>query len=357
MNQVLLTVSGAIDPNLVAEVSAGRRPVPDYLAMAQAFGADLLDYTRARQSAGSIGRLLERIGGPNLVLAWACFSQRRRYRVVFTDGEQVGIPLAFLLKFFRWGPRARHLMIGHILSVGKKMLFFDLFRVQSHIDRIFVYATCQQEFITQRWGLRTDRVIWTPFMVDANFFDPTRATGELPPGVPQQAYPLICTVGLEFRDYPTLLEAVDGLEVQVVIAAASPWSKRSDSTAGQEIPANVLVRRFSQYELRDLYTQSAFIVLPLYPVEFQAGVTTLLEAMSLGKAVICTRTPGQTDVVVDGETGLYVPPSDAPALRRAIEELLDQPEKARQMGCRGRERVLQEMSLEKYVERLAAYIA
>ena len=357
MNEILLTVSGEIDPQVEEKTTRGERPQADYIAMAHGFPADLMDYGAARKLGGRVGRLLEKVSGPNLMLAWACFSQRRRYRVVFTDGEQVGIPLAFLLKFFGWGPRAHHLMIGHILSVGKKMLFFDLFRVQSHIDRIFVYATCQQEFITQRWGLRTDRVIWTPFMVDANFFDPTRATGELPPGVPQQAYPLICTVGLEFRDYPTLLEAVDGLEVQVVIAAASPWSKRSDSTAGQEIPANVLVRRFSQYELRDLYTQSAFIVLSLYPVEFQAGVTTLLEAMSLGKAVICTRTPGQTDVVVDGETGLYVPPSDAPALRRAIEELLDQPEKARQMGCRGRERVLQEMSLEKYVDRLAAYIA
>lgn len=331
--------------------------MPDYMAMAQAFGADLLDYLQARQVTGSLGRLLERLGGPNLVLAWACFKQRCRYRVIFTDGEQVGIPLALLLKFFGSGSRPLHLMIAHILSVGKKMLFFDFFRVQSHIDRIFVYATRQQEFITQRWGLNADRVIWTPFMVDANFFDPARSTGELPPGVPQDERPLICAVGLEFRDYPTLLAAVDGLNVQVVIAAASPWSKRTDSTAGQEIPANVLVRRFSQYELRDLYAHSAFTVMPLYPVEFQAGVTAILEAMAMGKAVICTRTPGQTDVVVEGETGLYVPPGDAPALLRAIQELLDRPEKARLMGCRGRERVLQEMSLEKYVERLAAYAA
>ena len=275
--------------------------------------------------------------------------------MIFTDGEQVGIPLAFLLKYFGWSSRPRHLMIGHILSVGKKMMFFDLFRVQSHIDRIFVYSTRQQEFITRRWGLGTDRVIWTPFMVDANFFDPARATGELPPGVPRDVRPLICAVGLEYRDYPTLLAAVDGLDIQVVIAAASPWSKRSDSTAGQEIPANVLVQRFSQYELRDLYARSAFTVMPLYPVEFQAGVTAILESMALGKAVICTRTPGQTDVVVEGETGLYVPSGDPIALRRAIQELLDHPEKAQQMGCRGRERIIQEMSLDRYVERLATY--
>ena len=45
------------------------------------------------------GRILHVIGGKNLVLAWACFLLRNKYSILFTDGEQVGIPLAFLLKF------------------------------------------------------------------------------------------------------------------------------------------------------------------------------------------------------------------------------------------------------------------
>ena len=99
------------------------------------------------------------------------------------------------------------------------------------------------------------------------------------------------------------MEAARGLDVQFVIAAGSPWSKRADSTADQDIPDNVLVRRFTQFELRDLYARSAFMAMPLYNVNFQAGVTALLEAMAMGKAVVCSSTPGQTDVVVEGETG------------------------------------------------------
>ncbi len=349
MADVLLTVSGEIDNNIDAQIAAGQCPRADYLEMARAFDADLLDYARAREAVGRLGRLLERLGGANLMLAWACFLLRSRYQTIFTDGEQVGIPLALLLKL--GGRRGvRHLMIVHILSVGKKMLFFDWLRVQSHIDLFFVYATWQKRFIEARWGVPDERVVFTPFMVDDQFFAPTQVT---PSG---STRPMICSVGLEFRDYPTLMQAVDGLDVDVIIAAASPWSKRSDSTAGERVPENVTVRRFSQHELRQIYADSCFVVMPLFDVNFQAGVTAILEAMAMAKAVVCSRTPGQTDVVLDGETGLYVPPGDADALRDAIEQLLAEPERAASLGRAGRRRVEREMSLRCYTQRLSYFI-
>lgn len=354
--KVLLTVSGTIDPTIGIKIERGERPMADYLAMQKAFGADLIDYTAARKQTGRIGQLLERIGGPNLALAWACFRQWRNYRVIFSDGEQVGIPLAVLLKLVG-SARPRHLMIAHILSVGKKMLFFDWLKVHRQIDAFFVYATWQKRFIEERLGVPGERVIFTPFMVDADFFSPEQApqNGNLT-ALEGLTKPLICAVGLEFRDYPTLIAAVRGLDVRVVIAAASPWSKRADTTTGQEIPENVIVRRFSQYELRALYAMSEFVVMPLYPVNFQAGVTANLEAMAMEKAVICSRTPGQTDVVVQGETGLYVPPGDPIALREAIQRLLDHPEEAARMGQNGRRRILEEMSLDCYTSRLYRYV-
>ena len=165
---------------------------------------------------------------------------------------------------------------------------------------------------------------------------------------------MIASAGLEFRDYATLLDAVRGLDLQVILAAASPWSKRADTTQRREIPENVTVRRFNLLELRRVYAESLFVVVPLYNVEFQAGVTTILEAMAMGKAVIVTRTPGQTDVVIQGETGLYVPPGDAGALREAIGRLLDNPAEAARMGANGRRVIEERMSLDKYVAGLGA---
>lgn len=346
-NQVLLTVSGVVDAATAAQAAAGERPRTDYLEMARTFGADLIDYTEARRNTGWFGRLLEKIGGPNLTLAWACCKHRRDYKVIFTDGEQVGIPLALMLKLARW-KRTKHLMIVHILSVGKKKLFFDLLGIQSHIHTFFVYSTWQKRFIASRWQLTPERVVFTPFMVDSRFFGMDQVSAH--------ANRQICAVGLEFRDYPTLMKAVDGLDVDVVIAAASSWSKRADSTAGQTIPTNVTVKRFSQYELRQLYADSQFVVMPLYDVNFQAGVTAILEAMAMERAVICSRTPGQTDIIVDRETGLYVPPDDPQALRAAIERLLNQPEEAERMGKAGRDKVKRELCLDRYVVRLNQFV-
>ncbi|NTV99973.1 MAG: glycosyltransferase family 4 protein [Oscillochloris sp.] len=348
-NQVLLTISGTIPADLDTKVDAGSRPQADYRTLARGFGADLLDYPAARGVTGKMGQFLERVAGPEFMLAWACFVLRHQYKVIFTDGEQIGLPLAALMKFLGSGSRPHHLMIVHIISVPKKMIFLDRLRVHTHIDRFLVYSTAQKQFIEQRWKLPSERVFFTPFMVDSNFFSPEQALST-------NTEPLICAVGLERRDYPTLLQAVDGMPVKVIIAAASPWSKRSDSTAGHVIPSNVEVRRFTQYELRQLYADSRFLVMPLENVEFQAGITAILEAMSMERAVVCSRTPGQTDAVVDGETGLYVPPGDPVALRQALEYLLSHPDEAVRMGVAARRVVLQKMSLERYVERLSALV-
>lgn len=355
----LLTVSGELPRDLRAEMAAGHRPLPDYVALATTFPADLIDYELARPIAGRLGRLLERLLGADVMLAWACFRLRHHYRLIFTDGEQVGLPLAFMLKFLGGdGTRPRHLMITHLISVPKKQILLDRLHLQSHIDRFIVYSTWQKTFIEERWQLPPARVAFIPFMVDGHFFAPEQITPStpLPDALRDLEPPLLATAGLEFRDYPTLIEAVRGLDVQVVIAAASPWSQRADSTEDQDIPPNVIVRRFSQHDLRHLYALSEFVVMPLYDVNFQAGITAILEAMAMGKAVVCSRTPGQTDVLVDGETGLYVPPEDPAALRRAIRFLLDNPDEAARMGQAARAQVESQLGLRHYARRLARWV-
>ena len=119
--------------------------------MARAFDAELMDYARARALSGAVGRALEKIAGRNAMLAFASWTQRKNYRVIFSDGEQVGILLAALLKFFGRG-NERHLMIVHILSVGKKMLFFLALGVQSHIDIFFCYSTWQKKIHRRKFA-------------------------------------------------------------------------------------------------------------------------------------------------------------------------------------------------------------
>ena len=348
---VLLTVSGVIPTDLDRDIERGLRPRADYRVMADHFDADIIDADEATAATGRTGRLIRRLAGVGGVLAWYCFRMRRRYDVIVTDGEQVGLPLALLGRIFGRGT-ARHLMIVHILSPPKKATLMRAARLASRVDHYAVYCSEQQRFIHEQFGVPEARILVTPFMVDTGFFDPSNVDSE----DAQTTRPTICSAGLERRDYDTLIAAVEQIDVDVVIAAASPWSKRADSTAGRELPENVEVRKLNLFELRTLYSESTLVVMPLDDVDFQAGITTILEAMSMAKPVVCTRTPGQTDTLIEGATGRYVPIGDAAELRRVIEELLGDPAQVSRLGDAAREWAITHADVERYAARLATVV-
>jgi glycosyltransferase involved in cell wall biosynthesis len=76
----------------------------------------------------------------------------------------------------------------------------------------------------------------------------------------------------------------------------------------------------------------------------------LLEAMAACKPVVATRSGGPQEIVVDGVTGYLVRCCSPPEMAEAILSLLADEPKARQMGCKGRERVEELYSIEKYFE-------
>ena len=72
----------------------------------------------------------------------------------------------------------------------------------------------------------------------------------------------------------------------------------------------------------------------------------LLEAMALGRPVVTTSAGGSAEVVVDGESGLVVPPADAAALANAVERVLCDAEFARRIAAAGERRVRENFSLD-----------
>jgi len=75
----------------------------------------------------------------------------------------------------------------------------------------------------------------------------------------------------------------------------------------------------------------------------------LLEAMSARKPVVGTAVGGVPEVIVDGETGLIVPPKDAPALAHKIVFLLTHPDEAMRLGRLARLRVEEQFSVSSMV--------
>jgi mannosyltransferase len=80
---------------------------------------------------------------------------------------------------------------------------------------------------------------------------------------------------------------------------------------------------------------------------------TLIEAMSVGAALVATRAGAAEIAVEEGITGTLVPTGDAKALADAIEPLMRNPDIARTMGERGRQRVLDKFSLDAEASNIA----
>ncbi len=78
---------------------------------------------------------------------------------------------------------------------------------------------------------------------------------------------------------------------------------------------------------------------------------SILEAMASAVAVVATNVGGVGEIVVNGKTGLLVPPADAKALAHAMRRALSDAEARRRMGLAGRERVRRYFSAEAMVRR------
>ena len=77
------------------------------------------------------------------------------------------------------------------------------------------------------------------------------------------------------------------------------------------------------------------------PSLFEGLGVAALEAMAAGKPIVATKVGGLAESVVDGQTGLLCCSCSGKAIADAIGRLVAEPEVAREMGLRGRQRAVE----------------
>ena len=143
------------------------------------------------------------------------------------------------------------------------------------------------------------------------------------------------------KNVDTLVEAVGDLGL--VVAGDGPLRRLVPEALGAVPHA----------EVERLLEQATVVVAPCEREGFGLAAA---EAMAFGRPVVAAAGGALLELVADGETGLLVPPRDAPALRAAVLRLLSDPELRERLGREARERARERFGWDAVIGRtLAVY--
>ncbi len=346
MSEQALFFAGQFESDLPGRIAAGQHPRTDYLELMERYPIRLTTFDAVADSNALVVRLLRRLGGPYWGMA-ALGRVQPGLSGVLTTGEDVGLPLALVQRLSSGSLPLSMIVHGSYLGSRKAAWALRLLRGADHVRFLCLSESLRQRLVRVH-GLPEDRVYNIGYGVDTRFFQPVA------PPLPHRLAP-VASAGMANRDYRTLVSAVSDLDVDTKIAADSAWFQSDLDIAGQTLPPNVEVRSYGNYVgLRRLYAEALCVVVPLRPAVHACGYAVIAEAMAMGKPVITTQIAGRSDYIIEGETGFYVPPGDAAALRARIVQLRDDPALAERLGRNARRFMEEHYTLESANDRVAA---
>jgi len=166
------------------------------------------------------------------------------------------------------------------------------------------------------------------------------------------------------KGHETLLEAMH------VVASQHPDCRlliAGTASVNQPSRHAALQRRISELKLdekvrllgfrRDMPRLLAAGDICVLPADAEACGRVLFEAMAMAKTLVATASGGTPEIVVDGVTGLLVPPRNPVALAEALLVLLTDPARRQALGTAGRERAVKQFSIHAHVRQtMAVYV-
>lgn len=257
-----------------------------------------------------------------LKVAHVLWRARVRFDYVFTFECDLTSFAVALLQTLTFSRRPRHVILQFIMrektaSLASRVKYRFMRFCFKSVHRVICSSRSEADYYRSVFSWAATKTAFVPYHTHPSLLRKAPT--------PESDY--IIAAGRSFRDYPTFLAAVADLPIRVIVVAGR------GALSGRVLPGNVELRSdIPPDELNYLLENSRVVVLPLEDRKISIGQSVLLQAMSFGKPVVCTRTAGTEDYIRDKFDGLLVPPRDPTALRVAIETLLQQPELRYRLG-------------------------
>jgi len=205
----------------------------------------------------------------------------------------------------------------------------------SHSISSYMQAVTRRDLLGIRLAGKASRTSLVPDFVIPSFLEPAKTDrAAASKWLPTEPYILFVGALEAHKGLPQLLEAYQRLSnppTLLVIGTRWPDSPKV-------FPPGVIVRENVPHaSVMAAWSRCLFAVVPSLLPEPLGTVN--LEAMSQGKAVIASATGGIPDMVLDGVTGILVPPGDVEALAAAMQRLIRDAPLRERLGRAGRKRV------------------
>jgi len=196
--------------------------------------------------------------------------------------------------------------------------------------RVFSYAynTAPLPFLLRSVDVITVSTVFYKKRLEKRYPEAKGKIEVIPPGVDTERFkPSIKKSGKkifflsvldEFHRYKGLeylLEAVNGLDVELVVAGAGKLLDSYRKRAGNNVE---FLGKISEEKKIELYQNSDLFVLPSTSEEQEGFGIVALEALACGTPVIVSSVVGISEDVKKHGCGVVVPPKDVNALREAI---------------------------------------
>jgi len=276
--------------------------------------------------------------------------------VLFTTENAISLFWCGVLRRLK---RAKALVAGfHTTRFQTKSVRLALRFSAKYVDKFVALSATHQEFWQEATGAPDSKFVIIPNGIDMQRFRPTenKAALRVAHGIP----PDLSVTGLvahlkAVKNLPLFVETASrvlqtGTKVHFIVVGDGPES----GALKTEIENRGIGAHFtlpgSQPEPAAWHQMFDILLLTSHS---EAMPLTVLEANACGVPAVATDVGGVRDVIVQGETGYYVPSGDAEALTTHVLELINQPERRARMGQAARQRAEQHYSLDAMVCRYA----
>jgi glycosyltransferase involved in cell wall biosynthesis len=275
--------------------------------------------------------------------------------VIIATADRVGIPLV-VLSWLKIIPKKStvYISIGlpeRLAKLNRLMFWFYQKAFYSCANHIICYGYGESLRIKSFLPNAKRRINFFPFGVGVDYFHPN--------GCFREKGDYILSIGADKnRDFELLLSIASQITSEILIITTQ---QRLGELANkfETFPDNVRFQTDVPFvEIKNLLFSSRFVVLPVIENSYSGATTTLLQAMSMEKAVIISKTSAIESgyFLQDKKNCLLVEPSDGEELLSNILKLLDNKPNQKSLGVEARKTIKQHLSWVHYTNNLYSVI-